>query len=168
MREKLKLILILTALVCTLAYSLLIGPNVFATAFPITPPITPPVTSPTIPPVTPPTVPPVTPPNPVPSKNYIPVIVTQRLANGQVGKRYNVDIIGYDRNLNDKLSMNVYNLPSTFQVKSCQSFIDNSKKYQKCTYAGVPKISGKYLVSIVLSDNNKGTTSKSIILSIGR
>lgn len=147
-------ILVFLLLALPLGVSLARGPvKLFSRGYmPVTPPITPPNTPPQYPPTPTPTPTPISDP-----EVYLPVITTDYLASGIVGKKYTAWIDAYDRDATD-VSLRVYGLPSGLSVGGClygRSVIERTfsalvgkNVIVSCKVSGTPRISGSFKIAV--------------------
>ncbi len=117
---------------------------------------------------------PYTPPSPTPTPspvpNNSPVITTQSLPNGKVGVDYRTEVIGYDLNKNDSLTMTVMFLPDDGQIvmNPCVKKIDADKVTIRCPLRGTPTEAATYNPVFTLQDGKGGTVTKKLPILITR
>lgn len=114
-----------------------------------------------------PTTPPVTSPStPTPTTiGSFPVITTESLESGEIGKMYNQRVEGHDQDEDDSLIMTAENLPPGLEFGKCKS----TGKYGnniRCDISGKPETQGRYSVLFRLTDNNGYTAARYLFLNI--
>lgn len=101
-------------------------------------------------------------PTPTPISNNPPVITTNFLTSGVVGRYYSSTISGRDPDPTDNLTMTVSNLPPGISFRQpC-----TGRRSVSCSLSGRPIKAGIWQVNIRLEDNRGGVATKTLPLKI--
>lgn len=103
-----------------------------------------------------------------PQQNAIPVITTTSLPSVILNRQYTATIAGYDLDETDTLSLAVSGLPAGLRQDKCALSVVRSRAVITCTLTGRALQAGTYPVTITLTDNHGGKTSKVLSLRIVR
>ena len=96
------------------------------------------------------------------------MITTISLPPGILNRQYTATIAGYDLDEVDILSLTVSGLPSGLRQDKCALSVVRNKAVITCKLAGRPLQAGTYPVTLKLTDNRGGGTSKTLPLKIIR
>lgn len=109
-----------------------------------------------------------------PEVNSVPVILTEELPLGSVGRNYRERIDGYDLDLTDKLDFNFSGLPEGLSVRDCRQTVRSGVAdvkggkvlYITCDIRGVVNTSGDYEITAALTDLSGAQVEKVFNLQV--
>jgi hypothetical protein len=105
-------------------------------------------------------------PTPVPVMNQNPFIQTTSLPAAKWITDYKASVIGYDKDMNDTLTMQITGLPFGLSVAPCTSSKLVDRVQIACAIYGRPYTVGSSRVNITVRDNKGGTASSIINLTV--
>jgi hypothetical protein len=105
-------------------------------------------------------------PTPVPVMNQNPFIQTTSLPVAKWLNDYKASVIGYDKDMNDTLTMQITGLPFGLSQAPCNSSKLVDRAQIACAISGRPFGAGTYRVSVTIKDNKGGTTSSVLNLTV--
>lgn len=100
--------------------------------------------------------------------NITPRISTIILPRARVGRNYSTNVVGYDKDRSDNLTMIITNLPPGLSQGSCTQRVNLlRRKVIRCQIVGNPNRSGNYRVDVSLFDSRGGVAQRSYLLRVG-
>lgn len=114
-----------------------------------------------------PTPTPIPTPTPTSAPNSSPIFVTGRmLPVARIYRAYRVNVVGYDVNAGDTLSMNISNLPKGLTQGACFTYLESGRRYISCPITGNASQLGLFGVRATLTDNRGGVSVKDFLLTV--
>ncbi len=105
-------------------------------------------------------------PTPTPKPNQTPEIKTEKLPNGRSRSLYITQVMVYDADPKDSLSISVKNLPRGLSANFCSQFNGRNSTTAYCYLVGIPVVRGTYQVTITATDKAKSSSTKTLPLII--
>jgi len=108
-------------------------------------------------------------PTPTPSNNA-PIISTNSLPYGQIGIGYSTNIIGYDQDSQDQITITARDLPQGLSISGCEGFLGIPEQTLpnriSCSLTGTPTQSGYFNSLFTITDNRGGFSQRTIPIFI--
>lgn len=106
-------------------------------------------------------------PTPTAAPNASPIFVTGRiLPAGRIYRAYRVNVVGYDVNAGDTLTMKISNLPRGLTQGTCATYLESGRRYISCPISGNASQIGLFGIRATLTDNRGGVAVKDFLLTI--
>ena len=107
-------------------------------------------------------------PTPTETVNKTPVISTQSLSGGRLGRSYSATISAYDEDRNDQLNLAVSNLPSGLSVSSCRNSINKRSGNAEvtCSIQGQFESAGQFNILVQVNDQKGASSSKELVIKV--